>query len=848
MAQEILRQDIFVSGELDPQLDARTQLKAYSTGLAKAENVWSRPQGGFGRRPGLRFISRVRSKIEAVSLAAATFSTTQGGSPSQLSAADAVRFRTTSVMGAGEYVIAQIVFPAPQTVDMVDLVDYLAILPGGVTPAAPSPTYPWGSASDGLATVSAVLKVQYFNGGWQDFGAAQDLGTLMRTRRVSPAPGVTVTAAQWRIVKMASVDWGGRVFEMDAIRFWRETGELSPARLWRFTFDTDTQLYQVVVTDRNAEVYRNDERLCAFGLPYLADEMLKVRRTQSLDTLLAFHVNHPPLRITRQGAHDQWDVRDAVFKNIPKFDYDGTNAGAVNEKQDIKFKDYVDGNTFTLTYEGEETTTLTYITTNATNMATNIQAALEDLPSIGEGNVSVSGPSNNVYRVEFINQMGGGDVSNLAGRTLSGGGSATVYVDIYQRGVEGGEAIMSAARGWPAAGAFYGDRLFMGGFKYRSQSIVASRLGEYFDLDIRGSKSAAGISINLASDVKHSILALHPGPNLQVFTNAGAFYFPTDPIVPPAPAVRRAKQRIGMAAGTPLFEMNGTVFVASGAQSLMEFSYSDPDQSYMSLSTSSLWGHIVRDIVDVGYRQAINTNEPDRALIVRSDGGAAAMWAMSSEEVLGFAPTTTDGAFIAATGEVNGRMYAIVTRQKNGQPFMGFEVFDDDHMLDASVRVTGVVEEITGLSHLEGREVMLYVDGGYEGTQTVADGKVTLPFASVNFAEAGLWFKPRAVTLPGVLQTDPRGGATSRPRAGTIEMKLGPSANLKCGQVGGRMWPVPLTRRPQALLDSGPGAQAYSGWTKVDGIPGFRSDSQVEITQDVPGPMEVKALVVLVNT
>jgi hypothetical protein len=46
----------FNSGELDPRLASRTDLKHFYQGAAETENVQSLPQGGMTRRPGLKHI------------------------------------------------------------------------------------------------------------------------------------------------------------------------------------------------------------------------------------------------------------------------------------------------------------------------------------------------------------------------------------------------------------------------------------------------------------------------------------------------------------------------------------------------------------------------------------------------------------------------------------------------------------------------------------------------------------------------------------------------------------------------------------------------------------------------
>ena len=57
MARFVTMQTNFTSGELDPLIRARTDLKTYSNALEKATNVVCQPQGGITRRPGTKYIA-----------------------------------------------------------------------------------------------------------------------------------------------------------------------------------------------------------------------------------------------------------------------------------------------------------------------------------------------------------------------------------------------------------------------------------------------------------------------------------------------------------------------------------------------------------------------------------------------------------------------------------------------------------------------------------------------------------------------------------------------------------------------------------------------------------------------
>lgn len=64
MSKVIAIQNSFTSGELDPKLLSRTDIKQYESGLTTALNVVVLPQGGVKRRPGLKYITELGGSPE----------------------------------------------------------------------------------------------------------------------------------------------------------------------------------------------------------------------------------------------------------------------------------------------------------------------------------------------------------------------------------------------------------------------------------------------------------------------------------------------------------------------------------------------------------------------------------------------------------------------------------------------------------------------------------------------------------------------------------------------------------------------------------------------------------------
>lgn len=705
-------------------------------------------------------------------------------------------------------------------------------------------------------TLSQELALQYqaAGGGWVT-AARCDMGAVLRTRRLALPPGRPVTARRWRIVRLhanpgAPVDLDGAVVRLTRIDARRETAELSPFRRWGFDFDTGEQRYGLIATDGNVEVYQRGVRVASIPSPYTIGQVTDVRRAQMLDTLLAFHPDVPPYRFGRQGAHTEWDSRPQAFENIPLFDYDGTRAGGVSEVQQLSFTDMEPGETFNLTLEGQTSGAIAY-DGNMTTLGASVAAAMNALDNVGANGVTVSSPSANTLRIAYQGRNRNEDVGELVAQVLIST-KGIVRTATVTQGKEGGEPVISATRGWPAAGVFFDSRLWLAAPRSRPQTIMASRSGFFFDLNIKGGEADKGISVDLATDQSTRIMNLFAGRHLQVFSQSAEFFCASQPITPP-PAFPRTSS-VGLQPGTPLLEMEGgTLLIQAGGDTVSHYVYQDAVQSYVVAPLSSYAPHLTKGIVAGGFRRHRSTSEPNLALWIRSDGTATAMHAILSQDVLGFVPWTTDGVFVEAGGELAGDLYVGVRREAGGQERNRLEVLDDTHMLDASVRVAGPVDEVAGLEHLEGRTVALYVDGADAGDVVVIGGRAVLPHRAERLAEAGLSFIPKGRLLPLVLSEDPRGGASMKARVGEVSLRLGPTSNLRVGMTGKKMWPVPLKRRggvgdQAALLDQGPGEDAFTGWTRVYPIPGFQADAQIDWDQPRPGPMEIREVVVTVQS
>lgn len=713
-------------------------------------------------------------------------------------------------------------FPSAVAVSMVDLIDVL--VPGA------------------LVDVAIQIETASASGGpWTLFGAPFGVGVEVRTRRIALGPRQSRSAKFWRIIVAPSAVAAlvGRAVSIASVDFLLESATASPARGIGFNF-SDEQRYMLVLSDRNIDVYRNGVRTASIMIPHTGDQLARINRTQSLDTLILFHPFAAPWRIFRQGDHDEWDSRAVVFENVPLFEFNGaTYVNGANEKQALRFVGFASGDRFTLSFGGEVTPDITFTSLGAT--APLVATALRALSNVADVDVIATATADGI-EVEFAGQNGQLEQPILAPVARSGTGSVTAQRLV--RGKSGGEPVMSALRGWPACGTFYQDRLFLGGFNSRPQTVIGSSVGAYFDFASDALTPDAGVNYTIATDQAVTIRQLFAGRHFMIFTRS-AEYVIFDRVIAPTEAVGITQTtRRGIQHWIAPVEHDGAVmFVQAGGQALRQAIFSDTEQTYGADNISILAGGLITTPIDMCLRRAATRSEADLVIVVQADGTATALTLLRAQEVTAFAEWRTDGEYLNCAAEDGGSAYVIVRRLNEAdQAFTCVERVDPDSLTDGGKRVDGVASAIAGLDHLEGRALSVIVDGAYLGDVPVIGGVVTLPRASELRAEVGLNFVPFAETMP-VKAQDGRGTTLGRKKRVTkATVSLRNTANLRLGANGQKTRPVPLRRGQSQLLDVNPGQVPFTGEVTVKGLIGWSEQGTVVLTQDGPLPFEVRAL------
>ena len=310
------------------------------------------------------------------------------------------------------------------------------------------------------------------------------------------------------------------------------------------------------------------------------------------------------------------------------------------------------------------------------------------------------------------------------------------------------EGSWSDYRGWPSAVAFHEGRLWWAG----KDQVFGSVSDAYnsFDDETVGDSAPFNRSIGVGgSDHLNWLVSLQRllmGGDLSEYSIRSSSL---DEVVTPTNFNIRASTSMGSANVDPI-KMDGTcVFVTSGGTRVYEMSLAN-DRNAVDYGASDL----TAINPEIGEPEIVRTalqRLPDpRAHFVRSDGTAAVLTFDKTENVACWSEIETDGLIedvvVLPNGIENG-VYYVVKRTINGNTKRYLEKFALRSectggtlckLADSFIVYSGAsTNTITGLSHLEAEEVVVWANGADVGTNvstgstwthryTVSSGQIVL--------------------------------------------------------------------------------------------------------------------------
>lgn len=293
-------------------------------------------------------------------------------------------------------------------------------------------------------------------------------------------------------------------------------------------------------------------------------------------------------------------------------------------------------------------------------------------------------------------------------------------------------------------------------------------------------------------------------------------------------------------------EIMGTVLLFAGAKGghLYEMAFTEEGGGYVPVDLCERAVHLF-DGMSLG-QLAAQTSPLPIAWCTSSSGLLLGLTRVPRQEVLAWHRRATDGVFESVSSgleEGEDRVYVVVQRTINGSTVRYIERFAplapqalvDTWQVDCGLRlVTNTsVSTVTGLSHLEGKEVAVLANGMVQARRTVSGGLIQLATplpAGSNKVLVGLPITAELQTVPATFALEAYG--LGRPKnIGKVWVRVDASGSFEVGPSLTNMVRVEVT----------PGT-TFSGEVTVRVPPTWAADGQIFVRQADPLPLTVVSI------
>lgn len=414
----------------------------------------------------------------------------------------------------------------------------------------------------------------------------------------------------------------------------------------------------------------------------------------------------------------------------------------------------------------------------------------------------------------------------------------------------GAEDVISATRGWPRSVAFYKGRLVFGGLKSRPQTILMSKVADYFNFSEGTATATDAINITIDDDRVNIIHGIFPGRGLQIFTTGGEFTIRSElneALTPTTVADQLFKETLHGSGNSrpsvvkriprPTSVDGATVFIESSGYVARQFVFNDVEQSFSAPNISILSSHLIRDPVAMDIRRSNSTHPSDYLYVVNGDGTCAVLSNLREQNLLAWSLFETEGTFedVAVTGR---EAFFVVKRSINGSDVRYIEKLNPANTMDASkVSTASATTSWTGYAHLNGETVSIRGDDYILEDAAVSGGALTSSEAVAEL-EAGLSFAAKVTTLPLDMVVEGQRFIGEYKAPVFANVLLYQSRNIIVNYNDKRYVPT-FSEFGDNVLDEP--ISLYDGWKKIY-LGGVNRDIEVEITQDDPLEFNVLAV------
>jgi len=707
----------FAGGIITPEMLGRIDDVKHATGLEACRNFIVLPQGPVANRPGTQFVREVKDSAKSTRLLPFRFSSTQ---TSVIEVGDAYfRFHTfggtlltpTTGLSAWDSATAY--------------VEGDLVTKGGSTWYCVAPS----TNNDPETLANQYGQAPVITATWVETVPAQstppagytNVGTVLPTSAtIGQQVYILVTTYDWTTIYQPGWYEGiGEVLieptETTVYIGYTGVANTSPSGFW---YEMPVE-YQI-------------------PSPYAEQDIFDLHYVQSGDVLTIVHPNYAPRELRRLGA-TKWVLAPITF---------GSTLAAPT----------ISSVTATTATSPSDTQTYSYVATNVSDdqidesVASAAVTATNQIFDTGARNTinfAATG-RRNVYR-----ESGGlyGFIGQTTTTTLV---DDNIAPDVSRTPPLNQNPFLTD---FPASVCYYEQRRVFAGTPNFPQTFWMSKVGaeSNFDYSIPV-RDDDGISIKIAAreanSIRHSVVV---GDLLLLTESAEWRISSAGDLLTPTSITARPQAYIGASNVQPVTVNTSAIYAASRGGHVRALGYDFDVQSYVSVDLSLRAAHLFdyKLIRDLQYSKG----PVPIVWAVSSDGRLLGMTYVPEQQIFAWHTHDTDGLVeaVAVVGEGNDDiLYMIVKREVDGNSVRYvermasryFADLKDAFFVDCGLTYTGAATTtITGLDHLEGKDVVALADGAVVRGLVVASGQVTLPKAA-SLVHVGLAIVSDMQTLP----------------------------------------------------------------------------------------------------
>lgn len=420
----------------------------------------------------------------------------------------------------------------------------------------------------------------------------------------------------------------------------------------------------------------------------------------------------------------------------------------------------------------------------------------------------------------------------------------------------------SASRGYPSQVTFFRERLVFA-TKQTIDMSVAADFENFSDRNTSGEVAPdMAIAIDVSSDTVNTIEWLSPSDGLLIGTAGGEFVageVTTDAPLGPGNVKITQQSLFGSRSVIPSQIGDLVLFVQRSGKKIRELQYDFNSNGYKSNDVTVLAEHITNGgIVDIAYQQ-----EPHSILwAARADGVLLGFTYNREQDVLGWHRHILGGNGIVECVEhipnPNGTqddIWLIVRRTINGQTKRYIEYLETDFTQDTALSNAFFVDSglsyngaatttLSGLGHLEGKNVQVLVNGAAHPDRVVTSGAITLQTAATT-AAVGLGYESTVQTMR--IEAGARDGTAQgkTKRINKMVIRFLATVGAVAGPDENNLDRIQF-RTGSDLMDQS--VPLFTGDKLMEWPSGYDFDGYVVIKQDQPLPMTIVAIMAQLHT